>query len=225
MSAAPPSDRTRVRRLHQRGRYDRETIDAILDAGTVCHVGYVIDGAPFVTPTLYWRQGDRVYWHGSAASRMLRTAAGADVCLTVSLLDGFVIARSAFHHSANYRSVMVLGRAEMVADAAEKAARLKTFLDGIYPGRWDRLRPATEQEIKATTVLSIPIDEASAKLRTGHPVDDEPDYALPIWAGIVPVRTVLGEPKPDPRLAAGIEVTEDIEAFRRARAGDDGSDR
>lgn len=205
-----PTERTRLRRVHQRGHFDRETIDAILDAGLICHVGYTIDGLPYVTPTIYWREGDHVYWHGSSASRMLRKSVGTDVCLTVTHLDGLVIARSAFHHSANYRSVMLFGRATKVTDREEKLARMKTFVDGVFPGRWDTLRPINEQEMKATTLLSIPIDEASAKVRTGPPVDDEEDYPLPIWAGVVPVSTVLGKPEPCARLAEDVPVPEDV---------------
>jgi len=201
----PITERTRVRRLHERGDFSRETIDAILDATPMCHVGYVIDGKPYVTPTFQWREGDRVYWHGSSASRMLRSAAGAEVCLTVTLLDGLVLARSGFHHSLNYRSVMVFGTAEKVADA-DKEARLRTFLDGLYPGRWDSLRAMTDQELKATTVLSMPLTEASAKIRTGMPVDDEPDYELPIWAGIIPIHHTLGTPEPDPRNLDDVEM-------------------
>ncbi len=202
----PPSDRARVRRLPERGRYDRATIDAILDAMPLAHVGTVIDGAPVVTPTLQWREGDRVYWHGSAASRMLRSAAGHPVCLTVSLLDGLVLARSAFHHSVNYRSVMLFGRAEKVIEPAEKERLLRAFVDGLYPGRWTSLRPMTQQELKATTVLSMAIDEASAKVRCGPPKDDEADYALPIWAGVVPVQLSLLAPEADPRNRPEIEI-------------------
>lgn len=205
-----PTGRTRLRRVHQRGHFDRETIDGILDAGLICHVGYTIDGLPYVTPTIYWRERDHVYWHGSSASRMLRKSEGEDVCLTVTHLDGLVIARSAFHHSANYRSVMLFGRAQKVTDREEKLARMKTFVDGIYPGRWETLRPINEQEMKATTLLAIPIDEASAKVRTGPPVDDEEDYALPIWAGVVAVSTVLGQPEPCARLAPGMPVPDDV---------------
>ena len=204
MTDLSPTERTRLRRVHQRGHYDRETIDAILDAGMICHVGYVIDGRPYVTPTICWREGDRVYWHGSSASRMLRKAEDAEVCLTVTHVDGLVLARSAFHHSANYRSVMLFGRAAKVTDPEDKTARLKTFVDQLYPGRWDDLRPMTGQELKATTILSIPIDEASAKVRSGPPVDDEEDYALDVWAGVVPVRTVIGAPEDDPRLKPGV---------------------
>ena len=164
----PPTDRTRVRRLPERGAYDRATIDAILDAMPVAHVGYSIDGQPFVTPTLQWREGDHVYWHGSAASRMLRVIDGAPVCLTVTLIDGMVLARSAFNHSMNYRSVMLLGKAHAVTDPAVKEARLRTFVESQFPGRWDMLRPVTAQELKGTTVLGMPIDECSAKIRSGR---------------------------------------------------------
>ncbi|NNG06029.1 MAG: pyridoxamine 5'-phosphate oxidase family protein [Inquilinus sp.] len=202
MTDLPPTERSRLRRVHERGRYDRATIDRILDAGLICHVGYVIDGLPYVTPTIYWREGDRVYWHGSSASRMLRRSEGEQVCLTVTHLDGLVLARSAFHHSANYRSVMLFGRAELVADKADKLARLQAFVEGLYPGRWKQLRPITGREIKATTVLSLPIAEGSAKLRAGPPIDDEADYALPVWAGVIPARTALGQPEPCPRAPA-----------------------
>ena len=205
VNAKSPTERTRLRRLHERGRFDKESLHAILDAGLLCHVGYVVDGAPVVTPTLYWREGDRVYWHGSSASHMLRhQAGGAPVCLTVSHLDGIVLARSGFHHSINYRSVMLFGNARQVTGAAAKERHLKTFMEQLYPGRWDQLRPLTAQEIKATKLLGMDIDEASAKIRTGPPIDDEEDYALPIWAGVVPVRRVIGEPVPDPRLKAGV---------------------
>ena len=205
VNAKSPTERTRLRRLHERGRFDKESLHAILDAGLLCHVGYIVDGAPVVTPTLYWREGDRVYWHGSSASHMLRhQVGGGPVCLTVSHLDGIVLARSGFHHSINYRSVMLFGNARQVTGAAAKEHHLKTFMEQLYPGRWDGLRPLTAQEIKATKVLGMDIDEASAKVRTGPPIDDEEDYALPIWAGVVPVRRVIGEPVPDPRLMAGV---------------------
>jgi uncharacterized protein len=209
-----PSERVRVKRLHERGAYDRATIDAILDATPVAHVGYVFDGQPFVTPTLQWREGDHVYWHGSAASRMLETADGADVCVTVTLIDGIVLARSAFHHSVNYRSVMLIGRASMVTDTAEKETRLNAFVEGLFPGRWDMLRPATAQELKTTSVLSLPIGEASAKVRTGPPKDDEEDYALDIWAGVLPLRLKTQAPIDDPRMKAGVPVPEHVMQFR-----------
>ena len=205
-----PSERVRVKRLHQRGHYDHATIHAILDAMPLASVGYVIDGQPYVTPTLQWREGDRVYWHGSAASRMLRAVDGADVCLTVTILDGLVMARSAFHHSANYRSVMLLGKASRVSDPAQAEASMRRFVDGVFPGRWDMLRPMNAQELKATHVLSMEIAEASAKIRTGMPVDDEEDYALPIWAGVLPVRMEIGAPVADPKNLAGVEPPEHL---------------
>jgi nitroimidazol reductase NimA-like FMN-containing flavoprotein (pyridoxamine 5'-phosphate oxidase superfamily) len=192
------TQRTRLRRRHQRGSYDLETLYAILDATPLCTVGYVIDGKPAVTPTLQWREGDTVYWHGSSASRALRAAEGTDVCLTVAQLDGWVLARSAFHHSANYRSAMLFGRATRVPDEL-KAEKLRAFIEGLYPGRWAALRPVTPQELKATTLLGLPIREASAKVRAGGAVDDEEDYSWPVWAGVLPVTTVLGSVEPDPR--------------------------
>jgi nitroimidazol reductase NimA-like FMN-containing flavoprotein (pyridoxamine 5'-phosphate oxidase superfamily) len=205
MTRSPaPSERVRVRRLHERGHYDAETIHGILDAMPVCHVGYVFDGTPYVTPTLQWREGDHIYWHGSSASRMLETAEGAEVCLTVTIIDGLVLARSAFHHSANYRSVMVKGYAHKIVEQSEKEARLRTFVEKMYPGRWDMLRPMNGQEFKATTVLSLPLTEASAKIRTGGPKDDEEDYALPIWAGVIPLKMRALSPVPDERNLAGL---------------------
>jgi uncharacterized protein len=197
--------RTRVRRLPKRGHYDRETVHAILDAGIICHVGYVLDGQPYVTPTCHWRHGDRLYWHGSSASRMLRhLKQGVPACVTVTHLDGFVLARSGFHHSINYRSVMALGTPQALPDEAKLEA-LRDFVERLFPGRWDELRPPTAQEIKATTVLWMDLDEVSAKVRTGPPVDDEEDYALPVWAGVLPVGTAIGRPQADPRLGAGIQ--------------------
>ena len=214
MTQTPPSDRTRARRAHERARYDRPSLDAILDAGLLCHVGYVIDGTPYVTPTLYWRDGDRVYWHGSSASRMLRAADGAEVCVTVSHLDGLVLARSGFHHSVNYRSVMLFGRAHKVDDTDELEAQLELFMEQILPGRWADLRPPTVQEIKATTLLSLAIDEASAKVRDGPPVDDEEDYGWPVWAGVLPFRTVVDTPAPCPRLDPALAVPANVAGFR-----------
>lgn len=213
-TSGAPSERTRVKRLNQRGHYDRATIDAILDAQPLCHVGYVRDGHPFVTPTLQWREGDHVYFHGSAASQALRASTDAEVCLTVSCLDGFVLARSGFHHSVNYRAVMILGRPEEVTDPALKNRHLETFIDGLFPGRVATLRPNTAQELKATTLLALPISEASAKVRTGGPVDDEDDYALPIWAGVVPLHTVIGTPEADPRNLPDLDVPEHVRDFR-----------
>jgi nitroimidazol reductase NimA-like FMN-containing flavoprotein (pyridoxamine 5'-phosphate oxidase superfamily) len=199
-----PSERVRVKRLHERGAYDQATVNAILDAWPVCHVGYVFNGTPYVTPTLQWREGEEVFWHGSSASRMLETCEEADVCLTVTIIDGFVLARSAFHHSANYRSVMVMGKARKITDIDEKRKRLTNFVNGLYPGRWDLLRPATAQELKATTVLALPLTEASAKIRSGPPKDDEEDYVLPIWAGVIPMKTQVLQPLDDPRNLKGI---------------------
>ncbi len=216
MTELPPTDRTRLRRAHARGRHDRETIDAILDAQPVCHIAYLRDGTPAVLPTLQWREGDHVYWHGSSASRALRAQDGAEVCLAVTLLDGYVLARSAFHHSVNYRSVMIYGRARRIEDPGRKLRHLETFFDRLLPGRWPTLRPMTEQELKATAVLRLPIEEASAKIRTGPPVDEEADYALPIWAGVLPVREVIGTPVPDPRNPEGVEPPE---ASRVSRTG------
>jgi nitroimidazol reductase NimA-like FMN-containing flavoprotein (pyridoxamine 5'-phosphate oxidase superfamily) len=201
-----PTAKTRVKRLPKRGHYDRATVHAVLDAGVVCHVGYAIDGQPYVTPTSYWRNGDRLYWHGSSASRMLRhLKQGVPVCLTVTHIDGFVLARSGFHHSVNYRSVMALGTAHLVPDEA-KLEVLEEFVERLFPGRWPELRPPTRQEIKATTVLWMDLDEVSAKIRTGPPVDDEEDYALPVWAGVLPLITTSCRPLPDPRLDPDVIV-------------------
>jgi nitroimidazol reductase NimA-like FMN-containing flavoprotein (pyridoxamine 5'-phosphate oxidase superfamily) len=203
--------RSKLKRLPKRGHYDFDTVAAILDAGFLCHVGYVVDGAPLVTPTAYWREGRRVYWHGSHASRMLNTAAaGVPVCLTVAHVDGLVMARSAFHFSINYRSVMLMGTANVVRDAEHKRAAMREFVNRIGAGRWDDLRPVTHKELKATTVLWMDIDEGSAKVRTGPPIDDEEDYALPIWAGVVPIRMVAGAPMSDPRLASGIAAPDSL---------------
>jgi uncharacterized protein len=199
----PPTARTRIKRLPKRAHYDREAVHAVLDAGMICHVGYVIDEQPYVTPTLYWRHGERLYWHGSSASRMLRhLKQGVRACVTVTHLDGFVLARSGFHHSVNYRSVMALGDASLVPEE-DKLGVLEDFVEQLLPGRWPDLRPPTGQEIKATTVLWMDLEEVSAKIRTGQPIDDEEDYALPIWAGVLPIRTTVGAPQPDPRLSPG----------------------
>jgi nitroimidazol reductase NimA-like FMN-containing flavoprotein (pyridoxamine 5'-phosphate oxidase superfamily) len=192
--------------MHERGAYDRATIDAVLDAQPLAHVAWTLDGLPRVTPTLQWREGDRVYWHGSAASPMLEHGADAEVCLAVTLMDGFVLARSAFNHSVNYRSVVLFGRARPVTDPAEKTARLRAMMEHLFPGRWDTLRALTAQEIRATAMLSLPIDEASAKARSGLPGDDEEDLALPIWAGVVPLRVETLPPVADPRSPPGLEV-------------------
>jgi nitroimidazol reductase NimA-like FMN-containing flavoprotein (pyridoxamine 5'-phosphate oxidase superfamily) len=212
-----PTDRTQVKRLPKRGLYDKEQVHAILDEGFLCHVGFVLEGQPFVIPTLYVRHEDQIYIHGSAASRMLHALdEGAAVCVTVTLVDGFVLARSAFHHSMNYRSVVVLGKARLVADPAEKREALHRFTNHMVPGRWEEVRQPTEQELKATTVLVLALDEISAKVRTGSPLDDEEDYSLPVWAGVVPVRTELGRPVPDERVLPGLET---FDAARLLRNG------
>ncbi len=198
-----PSDRTRVRRLPERARYDRETIDAIVDAAMMGHVGWVLDGQPYVTPTAVWRQGDRLYWHGSRASRMLRAVDGSRACLTISHLDGLVLARSGFHHSVNYRSVMVLGTAHLVTDRAEMDEALQAFVEHLYPGRWSQLRPMTDRERKQTSVLWMDMREASAKIRDDIGHDDPGDETWPVWAGVIPVRTETGAPEPDPYVADG----------------------
>jgi uncharacterized protein len=206
-----PTPRTRMRRRPDRGRYDRETVYAILDAALLCHVGYVIDGLPYVTPTLFWREGERLYWHGSSASRMLRKQTeGVPVCVTVSHVDGLVVARSGFHHSLNYRAVMAFGSAAIVADEAIRTAALNGFVERLYPGRNRRIRPILPQELKATTLMSMVIDEVSAKVRTGGPIDDEGDYALDCWAGVVPVETRIGAAIPDERLKPGIPLLEGL---------------
>jgi nitroimidazol reductase NimA-like FMN-containing flavoprotein (pyridoxamine 5'-phosphate oxidase superfamily) len=215
--AQPASDRVRLRRKRERGSYDRHVIDAILDEALIAHLGIVDeDGRPVVIPTLHARCGDLIYCHGSVASRTLRAlATGAPVCLTVSLLDGLVLARSAMHHSANYRSAMVMGEARSVEDPAEKRVALEAIVEHIVPGRWRDVRAPSDNELKATSVLALPIEEASAKIRTGAPLDDEEDYALPAWAGVIPMATGAGAPEPDPRLRAGIELPGYVSAYRR----------
>jgi nitroimidazol reductase NimA-like FMN-containing flavoprotein (pyridoxamine 5'-phosphate oxidase superfamily) len=197
MPHAAPSRRTQAKRLHERARYDHEAICAILDAGLICHVGYVFEGYPVVTPTIYWREDDIVYWHGSSASRMLRAIENAEVCLTVTHVDGLVLARSAFHHSANYRSAMLFGRARLVENNAEKVDRLRGLIESLYPGRWDTLRPTSDLELKATRVMWLPIEEASAKIRVGGPKDDAEDMDATVWAGTVPLQIGAGAPEPD----------------------------
>ena len=188
-----PTPRTRVVREPQRAIYDREAINQILDEAFLCHVGFSVDGQPFVIPTSYGRDGDVLYIHGSAASRMLRNLdKGVAVCITVTLLDGLVLARSVFNHSMNYRSVVILGTASLVDDAAEKLAALRALSEHIIPGRWDDARQPNEKELKATSVLRLPITEFSAKVRVGPPVDDEEDYSFPTWAGLIPLDVTVG---------------------------------
>jgi nitroimidazol reductase NimA-like FMN-containing flavoprotein (pyridoxamine 5'-phosphate oxidase superfamily) len=213
------TDRTAVRRLPKRGSYDRDVLNAILDEGLVCHVGFVASGQPYVIPTTYGRVGERLYLHGSAASRMLKEMRGGiPVCVTVTHLDGLVLARSAFHHSMNYRSAVVLGTAEEVVDAEERWGALRAIVEHVAPGRWDSVRAPNESEMRATLVLGLAIDEASAKIRTGPPVDDDEDYATTIWAGELPMRTTVLGPVPDPRLAPGIPVPAHVTAYRRPSA-------
>ncbi|MEZ5408166.1 MAG: pyridoxamine 5'-phosphate oxidase family protein [Acidimicrobiales bacterium] len=208
------TDRTTVRRLADRGRYDRDTIDAILDEAYVCHVGMVVDGSPVVIPTLHARVGDHLILHGSPASRMLRGAVTQEICVTVTLVDGFVLARSAFHHSINYRSVVVLGQAEKVTDEADKAAALDALVEKLTPGRIPFLRPMSEKEVKGTSVIRLALTEASAKMRSGPPGDDEEDYELPIWAGVVPLVTSYGAPITDPSMRMEVPIPEHVTRFR-----------
>lgn len=204
-TAYPQTERTRIRRLRERGSHERDDVHKILDEAPLCHVGYSIDGAPFVTPTIHWREGDRVYWHGSAASRFLRKAAGTQVCLTASFMDGYVLARSAFFHSVRFRSVMVFGEAKVVEDDDEKLAALKHFIENLFPGRWDTLRPMEPQELKATAVLYLDIEEATAKVREGYPNDPE-DASHPVWAGVIPIESRTVEAEPAPNLMEGIDI-------------------
>ena len=207
MKEIKKTPRSRVKRKVYRGSYDFDTVAGILDSGFICHVGYNIDDKPYVTPTSYWREGEHVYWHGSSASRMLREQSkGIDVCITVTHVDGLVLARSAFNHSINYRSVMLFGLAEKVEDEGYKAQVLETFTEKLFPGRWQELRPITKKEVKATTVLRMPIEEGSAKIRTGDPGDDEEDYAWPVWAGVVPLSVQAGKLIPCSRLIEGTPV-------------------
>ena len=216
MSDFTPTEHTQVKRLPKRGKYDRETVHAILDAAFVCHVGFCVEGQPYVIPTNYGRSGDTVYLHGSAASRMLRTLSeGVPVCVTVTLVDGLVLARSAFHHSVNYRSVVMLGAARLVEDPAEKMEALRLFTEHVMKGRWNEVRWPTEQEMKATTVLALPLEEVSAKVRTGGPVDDEADYTLPVWAGVLPLEMVPKEPIADPQRKADQPLPAYIKNYSR----------
>lgn len=210
--------RTTLKRLPERASYDREAADAILDEALIGHVGFAMEGQPFVIPTIHARVGGTLYLHGSAASRMLREGARVPICVTVTLVDGLVMARSAFHHSMNYRSVVVLAQAREVTDPEEKIAALRAIVEHVAPGRWDEVRWPTEQELKGTTVLALPIDEASVKIRTGPPKDDEEDHALDTWAGVIPLRVVAGEPVADPRLREGLRPSDVITRYRRPRA-------
>jgi len=213
-----PSARTRVVREGERGVYDRATVYKVLDEGFLCHVGFVVEGQPFVIPTSYGRAGDHLYIHGSAASRMLRQLdRGVPVCVTVTLLDGLVLARSIFNHSMNYRSVVVLGTAVAVVDAQEKLAALERLAEHILPGRWAESRQPNARELKATSVMRVPIAEFSAKIRQGPPIDDEEDYDFPVWAGVIPLPMVAGTPMPDPRLHAAYPLPSYIANYSRNR--------
>lgn len=212
------TDRNQVRRIPARGAYDRGTINAVLDAGCLCHVGFVVDGQPYVIPTLYGCKGDDVYLHGSAASRMLRSLAeGIRVCLTVTHVDGLVLARSAFHHSMNYRSAVLFGIAVEV-DGEEKEEGLRVISEQVLAGRWEEARPPLPQELKATSVLKLQVESASAKIRTGPPKDEPEDYSLPIWAGVLPLHVRYGEPQPDPELSAGIDLPGSVTRARQRPA-------
>jgi len=212
----PPTSRTRVVREANRAVYDREAIYQILDEAFVCHVGFTSGGQPFVIPTMFARVGDAIFFHGSAASRMLRNlSAGVRVCVTVTLVDALVLARSIFHHSMNYRSVMVLGTATLIEDRGEKLEALRVISDNLIHGRWDEVRQPTEQELKATAVMKVPIKEASAKIRTGPPKDDTEDYDLPIWAGVLPLITRAQQPVIDPAMRMKADLPASVKKYGR----------
>jgi uncharacterized protein len=213
------TERSQLRRLPDRGSHEKEVIEKILDEGFLAHVGFQVQGQPFVIPTLYGRDGDTLYLHGSAASRMLRELdTGLPACVTVTLVDGLVLARSAFNHSMNYRSVVAFGTAKKITDAAEKTRALHVISEHVLKGRWKDVRGPTEQELKATAVLRFVVDEASAKVRQGPPLDDEEDYSLPVWAGVLPLKLVAQEPVADPRMIEGVEEPEYVRK-RRDRDG------
>jgi nitroimidazol reductase NimA-like FMN-containing flavoprotein (pyridoxamine 5'-phosphate oxidase superfamily) len=213
------TQRTTLKRLPKRGSHDREVVNQILDEGFICHVGFVADGQPFVIPTGYARADETLLIHGSQASRMLRALGqGIDVCVTVTLIDALVLARSAFHHSMNYRSVVIFGRASVIEDREEKLRALFALSEHMIPGRWNDVREPTEEELRQTTVLSLPIEEASAKIRTGPPLDDEEDYELPVWAGMIPLKLAAATPIADPRLPAGTPIPEYADRYSRSLA-------
>jgi nitroimidazol reductase NimA-like FMN-containing flavoprotein (pyridoxamine 5'-phosphate oxidase superfamily) len=216
MSNYQPTSRTKIARLPKRAVYDKAQVYEILDEGFLCHVGFAVEGQPYVIPTGYVRVGEKIYLHGSAASRMLRSLdSGIDVCVTVTLVDGFVLARSVFHHSMNYRSVVILGTAQLVTERAEKLDALRSFTNHIAPGRWEEARQPSDQELKSTSVLAMALEEVSAKMRTGPPMDDDDDYALPVWAGVIPIHQQIGEPVPDPRLLHGIKAFDSSRMTKR----------
>lgn len=207
MSDFPKTERNQVRRIAKRGKYDRKTIYKILDEGFVCHAGFVVEGQPFIIPTLYARSGDSIFIHGSAVSRMLKNLSeGVKVCVSVTLVDGLVLARSAFHHSINYRSVVVFGTGRLIESDEEKLSALKTISENALPGRFEDSRPPTQKELNVTSVIKIEIEEASAKIREGDPIDDDKDYDLDFWAGVLPIETRFGEPIADAKLDEEIEL-------------------
>ena len=217
-TSSAPTPRTRVVREPQRAVYDRSAVNRILDEGFICHVGFVLDGQPFVIPTSYGRHEDVLYIHGSAASRMLRNAsAGIPMCVTVTLLDGLVLARSIFNHSMNYRSVVVLGKGAAIEDREEKLKALRLLSEHIVPGRWNEVRQPNEKELKATTIIRLPIQEFSAKVREGPVIDDEEDYAFPVWAGVVPLHLVTGDPVNDSRLVEKTVVPDYVKNYPRSK--------
>lgn len=223
MDSFTPTERTTLRRLPKRGAFDRRTVYDILDEAFICHVGFVVDGQPYVIPTGFGRIGDTLYFHGSAASRMLRSLeAGIPVCVTVTLLDGLVLARSAFHHSMNYRSVVVLGTAVAVEDPEEKVEALKAISENIIEGRWSEVREPNDGELKATLVLKVPLVEVSAKIRSGPPIDDEEDLSLPIWAGELPLRMAAGKPVADGSMRFDLPVPACVTGYRRTMNQRDG---
>ena len=218
----PVSPRNRVKRLHERGRYDHATVHSLLDASMLCHVSYVIDGQPYCTPTFFWREDNKLYWHGSSASRMLENQSdGQRVCLTVAHLDSLVLARCGFNHSADYRAVMAFGTAYLVTDPDEKARALVAMVDRFFPDRTASLRQSTKQEIKASAVIAMEIEQASAKVRTKGVADDDEDYALPVYAERIPVRTVIGAPEPCPRLLDGVKRPQSLRVYSEGRVLDD----
>ncbi len=216
LSTFPPSSRTRLRRRPERGRYERQAVYGILDEALLCHVAFVADGQPYATPMAYGRIEDRLYLHGATANRTLRClASGAEACVTVTLLDGLVLGRSAFHHSVNYRSAVILGSATELTDAAEKLAGLRAIVEHVFPERWKDTRAPSAKELARTLVLALPIDEASAKLRTGPPIDEEEDYALPVWAGVIPLELTPGRLEPAPDLDGQLSPPNYVTSYKR----------
>lgn len=216
-AGAAASERSRVKRMPGRAVYDRAAIDAILAEGLICHVGFVADGQPYVIPTIYAPMGERLLIHGSAASRTLRAARGGiPLCVTITLLDGIVLARSAYHHSMNYRSVMIFGAAAEITEPEEKLAAMRALVEHVAAGRWADARPPSDEELRATMVLSLPVDEVSAKVRTGPPIDDEEDYARRVWAGVLPLSLDAHAPIADPRMPADIAIPAYARFYRRA---------